>query len=288
MSIWRREVEVEETAAETGLRSRIFFLRLIFLVTVSGLMFRIFWLQQVQGPDFAALSNENRIARLLIDAPRGVIFDRNGTLLATNEPSFNVTITPAFLPGDETERLAVFERLSLLTSIPVTNTVAQTELIDAADPNLVRQYTQLAELYGAPVDETLDLSGLIPQLPDSIENVFETFSFQQYLPATVKAGVTITEAMLIEQESIYLPGVRVIPEPIRSYPTGELTSHIIGFMGPLPSERWLELGYQRDDRVGLAGLEVSLEPLLAGRKGERQIEVDWTGREVKKLGPLCW
>ncbi|MEM7802551.1 MAG: hypothetical protein AAF633_25380, partial [Chloroflexota bacterium] len=59
-------------------------------------------------------------------APRGVIFDRNGTLLATNEPSFNVTITPAFLPGDETERLAVFERLSILTCIPVTNTVAPT------------------------------------------------------------------------------------------------------------------------------------------------------------------
>ncbi|MEM9777198.1 MAG: penicillin-binding protein 2 [Chloroflexota bacterium] len=248
------------------------------------LLFRVFWLQQVRGDDLRAQSTDNRTARLLIDAPRGVIFDRDGNLLATNEPSFNVTITPAFLPTDEAERLAVFQRLSLLTGVPVTNTTQQQELVDAADPALVRQYTELARLYGAPIDETLDASGLIPQLPDSIQDVFDTFSFAQYLPATVRAGVTITEAYLIEQESLYLPGVRIIPEPIRRYPTGPLTAHLIGFMGPLPNEGWLDLGYERDDRVGLAGLEVSLEPLLAGQKGERQIVTDWTGREVQQLG----
>ncbi|MEM9778155.1 MAG: penicillin-binding transpeptidase domain-containing protein, partial [Chloroflexota bacterium] len=284
MSIWRRNEELEDTSADVAFRGRLFFLQLIILISLSMLLFRVFWLQQVRGDDLRAQSTDNRTARLLIDAPRGVIFDRDGNLLATNEPSFNVTITPAFLPTDEAERLAVFQRLSLLTGVPVTNTTQQQELVDAADPALVRQYTELARLYGAPIDETLDASGLIPQLPDSIQDVFDTFSFAQYLPATVRAGVTITEAYLIEQESLYLPGVRIIPEPVRRYPTGPLTAHLIGFMGPLPNEGWLDLGYERDDRVGLAGLEVSLEPLLAGQKGERQIVTDWTGREVQQLG----
>ncbi|MFK7801362.1 MAG: penicillin-binding protein 2 [Anaerolineae bacterium] len=284
MSIWRRNEELEDTSADVAYRGRLFFLQLIILISISLLLFRVFWLQQVRGDDLNLQSADNRTARLLIDAPRGVIFDRHGNLLATNEPSFNVTITPAFLPTDDAERLAVFQRLSLLTGVPVTNTVEQQALIDAADPAIVRQYTELARLYGAPVGDTLDASGIIPQLPSSIQDVYDTFSFAQYLPATVRAGVTITEAYLIEQESLYLPGVRIIPEPIRRYPTGELTSHLIGFMGPLPNERWLDLGYERDDRVGLSGLEVSLEPLLAGRKGERQIITDWTGREVQQLG----
>ncbi len=284
MSIWRRNEELEDTSADIAYRGRLFSLQLIVLISVSLLLFRVFWLQNVRGDDFVAQSNDNRTARLLINASRGVIFDKDGDLLATNEPSFNVTITPAFLPTDDAERLAVFQRLSLLTGVPVTNTVEQQELIDAADPALVRQYTELARLYGAPVDETLDASGLIPQLPSSIQDVYDTFSFAQYLPATVRSGVTITEAYIIEQESLYLPGVRIIPEPIRRYPTGELTSHLIGFMGPLPNEGWLDLGYERDDRVGLSGLEVSLEPLLAGRKGERQIVTDWTGREIQQLG----
>lgn len=285
MGFWdRQEREDRRQAADTAFQGRLYFFRIIIVVSISLLLYRVFWLQQIQGNQFIEQARENRTARLLLDAPRGVIFDRNGEPLAVNEPSFNVTITPAFLPSDEGERLAVFERLSLLTGVPVTNTLAQEQLIDAADPVLLEQYADLAELYGAQVDETLDNSGLIPQLPSSIQDVYETFSFAQYLPATIKSGITITEAYLIEQESVYLPGVRIIPEPIRRYPTGELTSHLIGFMGPLPSEAWLALGYQRDDRVGLAGLEVSLEPLLAGNKGERQIVTDWTGREIRQLG----
>ncbi len=284
MSIWRRNEELEDTSADVAYRGRLFFLQLVVLISLSLLLFRVFWLQSVRGDDLRAQSTDNRTARLLINAPRGVMFDKDGNPLAINEPSFNITITPAFLPSDDAERLAVFQRLSLLSGVPVTNTLEQQALIDAADPALVRQYTELARLYGAPLGETLDASGLIPQLPSSIQDVYDTFSFAQYLPATIRSGVTITEAYLIEQESLYLPGVRIIPEPIRRYPTGELTSHIIGFMGPLPNEGWLDLGYERDDRVGLSGLEVSLEPLLAGRKGERQIVTDWTGREVQQLG----
>lgn len=279
-----QQPEDDAVAADEALRGRLYFFRLLIVVVVSLLLYRVYWLQQVQGSEFVAQSQDNRTARLFIDPPRGVILDRNGVLLATNEPSFNVTITPAFLPRDEDERLAVFERLSILTGVPVTNTLAQEALYNAADPVLIETYTDLAQLYNAPVEETLDLSGLVPQLPQSIQDVYDTFSFAQYLPATVISGVPITVAQVVEQESVFLPGVRVIPEPIRRYPTGGLTAHIVGFMGPLPSEAWLDLGYQRDDRVGLSGLEVSLEPILAGSKGFRDIEQDWTGRETNQVG----
>ncbi|HFE66860.1 MAG TPA: penicillin-binding protein 2, partial [Chloroflexi bacterium] len=243
------------------------------------------WIQQNRGEELQAQAQENQLAILRSDADRGAIFDRNGNPLAVNIPSFNVTITPAFLPDDENELQAIYERLSFLTGVPVTNTVQQEALVAAANPELVETYSRLANIYNAPVEETLDNAGVVPQLPDSIEAIVQENSFAQYVPAVITSSIPFTQALTIEQESIYLPGVRVIPEPLRYYPTGEYTAPILGYMGPIPNEDWItELGYQRDDRVGWAGIESSMELELAGQKGERQIEQDWTGRELRQIG----
>ncbi|HEX6386390.1 MAG TPA: penicillin-binding protein 2 [Anaerolineae bacterium] len=284
---WKRVEDQEVEQEDTGIRGRLYFLRILILITFGLLLYRVYWLQQTRGPELQAQAQENRFAILRENAPRGVVFDRYGEPLAVNLPSFNVTITPAFLPRDENERRAVYQRLSLLTGVPVTNTVQQQALVQAANPELVSTYARLAEIYGAQVPETLDLAGVVPQLPDSIEGIVQERSFAQYVPAVITSSIPITLAYTIEQESIFLPGVRVLPEPLRYYPSGEYTAHIMGFMGPIPNENWLELpglNYERDDRVGWAGLESSMEIELAGIKGERQIEVDWTGRELRQIG----
>lgn len=283
---WERIEDLERVQEEDpGVRGRLAFLRVVVLIVLGLLLYRVWWLQQTQGPELQALATENQFAVLRTNPPRGVIFDRHGEPLAINEPSFNVTITPAFLPRDLDERQAVFERLSLLTGVPVTNTVQQRALVEAANPELVTTYSRLAQIYGAPVSETLDQAGIVPLLPDSIEGIYRENAFAQYIPAVITSRVPITLAYTIEQESIFLPGVRVIPTPLRYYPSGELTAHLLGYMGPIPNENWItRLGYQRNDRVGWAGLESSMELELAGKKGRRTIEQDWTGREVRQIG----
>ncbi|MAT99424.1 MAG: hypothetical protein CL608_19970 [Anaerolineaceae bacterium] len=284
---WDRVEDMEELEKEDfGLRGRLFFFRIAVVAVLGMLLYRVYWIQQTAGGELEALAQENQFAILRNDAPRGVIFDRDGDPLAINIPSFNVTITPTFLPDDENELQAIYERLSLLTGVPVTNTVEQQALVEAANPELVETYTRLAEIYGVSGQETLDQAGVVPQLPDSIAEIVRINAPLQYIPAVITSGIPITQAYTIEQESIFLPGVRVLPEPLRYYPTAEYTASIIGFMGPLPNENWLNLGlgYQRDDRVGWAGLESSMEIEMAGTKGERQIEVDWTGRELRQIG----
>ena len=282
---WERVEEIEREAEEDfGVRGRLFFLRIAIIFFLGLLVFRVFWIQKNKGEEMQLLAQENQLAILRSDADRGAIFDRNGNPLAVNLPSFNVTITPAFLPDDENELQAVYERLSFLTGVPVTNTVQQEALVAAANPELVETYSRLANAYNVPVEETLDNAGVVPQLPDSIAAIVQENSFAQYIPAVITSSIPFTQALTIEQESVYLPGVRVIPQPLRYYPTGEYTAPILGYMGPIPDERWLELGYQRDDRVGWAGIESSMELELAGQKGERQIEQDWTGRELRQIG----
>ncbi len=277
-----RDPEIQQIP---GIGARLMFMRVIVVVVLSLLVYRVYYLQQTAGPALQERATENQFAVLTTDAPRGVILDRHGEPLAINTPSFNVTITPAFLPDDEDTQRAIFERLALLTGVPVTNTVQQEALIASANPELVTTYSRLAEIYGASVEETLDEAGVVRQLADSIEGIVAEHSFAPYVPAVITTGVSISNAYRIEQESIFLPGVRVIPQALREYPSGEYTAHLIGYMGPVPNQNWIEvLGYERDDRVGWAGLESSMELEMKGDKGRRTIEQDWTGREVRQVG----
>lgn len=280
---WERPEDRTEPTEDSGLRGRLTFFRLIVLVVLGALLYRVVWLQQVRGAELQAQAEENQIARLTTNPPRGVIFDRNGQLLAENLPSFNVTLTEAFLPDNEAERLAIFERLSVLTGVPLTNTVQKQELIRQADPNLVGNYSWLAQLYNAPIAETLDETGVVPEMPNSILDLVETYDFAPNVPFVITSSIPISLAYMIEQESAYLPGVRVLEQPVRNYPSGIYTAHIVGYMGPIPDESYLDQ-YERDDRVGWSGLELFAEDFLAGTKGERMIEVDWRGRELRQIG----
>lgn len=62
----------------------------IFLIAFFGLFLRLFHLQVSQGSDWRALADSNRIKVKVIHAPRGVIYDRNGKILAQNEPGFRL------------------------------------------------------------------------------------------------------------------------------------------------------------------------------------------------------
>ena len=90
----------------------------VFYGLLAGLLAviigRLFDLQVRQYETYVSAAVENRITRVNDPAPRGVIYDRRGVLLARNLPSFIVTITPAFLPDNEAQVQAIVRRLAEL------------------------------------------------------------------------------------------------------------------------------------------------------------------------------
>jgi penicillin-binding protein 2 len=67
----------------------------VLIVCAIGLLFwRMFDLQVVQHEQYRTRSDENRIQIRPIAPPRGLIFDRNGELLADNRPVFSLSIVP--------------------------------------------------------------------------------------------------------------------------------------------------------------------------------------------------
>lgn len=95
----------------------------VILLAFGVLGFRLFVLQVLEGPEYRRLSENNCIRLQTIEAPRGVIYDRNGALLVDNRPAFHLQIVlKDARPVPET-----LARLSGYTGIPVSRFEAAIE-----------------------------------------------------------------------------------------------------------------------------------------------------------------
>ena len=90
--MFRDIIDRIKEAGEYILRSRLVSLIVIFILTSSILIGRLFYLQIVRGADY--LENYELQIRKTKEIPgtRGNIYDRNGNLLAYNELAYSVTI----------------------------------------------------------------------------------------------------------------------------------------------------------------------------------------------------
>lgn len=78
-------------SSNSSFRELFRFIPLLFLcLTFVLLVLRLFTLQVVRASYYSRLSDANRIRTILIPAPRGIIFDRNGNALVRNIPAFGI------------------------------------------------------------------------------------------------------------------------------------------------------------------------------------------------------
>ncbi len=88
----------------------------------------------------------------------------------------------------------------------------------------------------------------------------------------------------VKQKLAALPGVALRRRPIRWYPEGEHTAHVVGYVTRITAEQLKVLkpkGYTEDDFVGQTGVESWAEEILAGRRGGKLAVVTPKGEVVK-------
>ena len=262
---------------QQGVSARVLLFYALVAIVFGLFTMRMIHLQVVRGDELNTMADENRFRTVRTNAARGIIYDRTGEPLVQNIPSYNVTIIPAYVPGDRKEAIAMYERLSALIGVPVTTTIT---MEPSTDSKLLFQrpgqhdLSEPSPAYLVPV-ETKGIGEL----------VYLASTFQPYEPTLIKADIGRELAQQIEELRPWFPGVEIQVVPVREYPTGEMTSHLVGYMGPLPSDSYLDYGYVRADRVGYAGIEAVLESELSGTKGAREIEVDVAGKQIRTVGP---
>ena len=99
--------------------TRIFRLRAliaaaIVLVSMLLLVSRLFYLQVFQHDIYTTKADSNRITKEPIAPNRGLIFDRNGVLLADNQPTYSVNIVKELVEGDIDDTIATIGQLITL------------------------------------------------------------------------------------------------------------------------------------------------------------------------------
>ncbi|MBS0431324.1 MAG: penicillin-binding protein 2 [Proteobacteria bacterium] len=99
-------------ASRFGVRALIGFALIVLALAVLG--GRFWYLQVMRHDEFTTRSQANRVHLRHLPPPRGLIYDRNGVLLADNVPAFRLDVVPEQIKGMD----AMLARLS--TVVPLS------------------------------------------------------------------------------------------------------------------------------------------------------------------------
>jgi len=243
---------------------RIWSFYVVIALALLGAAYQLVRLQITGFDAYTVRAIDNRQQRLTLPAPRGVVYDRNGVLLAQNVPAISVLITPALLPEDSGRLAELYARLSELTGVPVS-----TPPLDAGNA-------------------TGNRIGDDSPSPGIQELVFLQETNAPYRPVVIAPDISREQALVLGAELRTMPGVQLEVRALRDYPTGALTAHVVGYMGPITEDQsdfYVNLGFDpARDRIGYAGIENRMQDVMAGRNGYKEVEVDVAGRELRTLG----
>jgi penicillin-binding protein 2 len=98
---------------------RVAVLGFLALTVFAVLFLRLWALQVLSGNKYLAQANNNRVRTLSIDAPRGLILDRNGHVLVRNTLGTSIQLWPVDMPKRATLRLHELQRLAGVTGVSV-------------------------------------------------------------------------------------------------------------------------------------------------------------------------
>lgn len=106
-----------------------------------------------------------------------------------------------------------------------------------------------------------------------------------FAPLEVRDNLTWPEVARVEVNLTDLPGIAIDVGELRSYPFGEATAHLVGYVGAVArSDQGADpLTTLPGFRVGKNGIEKTHDGRLRGAAGRAEVEVNVLGREVREL-----
>ncbi len=289
--MFRDIIDRIKEAIDYILQSRLVVLIVVFCLTSSVLVGRLFYLQIVKGEDY--LENYELQIRRTKDVPatRGNIFDRNGTLIAYNELAYSVTIEDTIPTGtDPDEKNEILNRvLDKVMSIVEANGDSVIDsfgiILDSAgqyqfaETNETLRLRFVADVYGEPYvddltkkereqsagdlmhvlakrygldDESHDASYILKMV--NMRYAMGLNSYQQYLTTTLASDVSNETAAAIMENQDTLTGVDITEDSLRRYPDGEYFASIIGYTGKISQEEYDNLDSDEKKRYSLSDI----------------------------------
>jgi penicillin-binding protein 2 len=138
------------------------------------------------------------------------------------------------------------------------------------------------------LDHTLqELSGII-DIQESDRKRFERLRRQRRrfdsIPIRVRLNEEEVARFSVNRHDF--PGVEIKAKLLRDYPLGEMTAHILGYVGRINQQELQVIdnsNYSGTSHIGKNGVEKTYEKQLHGQVGLQQVEVNALGRVIRVL-----
>ncbi len=195
------------------------------------------------------------------------------------------------LNGEQYQRRAEFNQLRIEPVIPSRGLIYDRNGVPVVEN--VPGFSAAVIAADVPRDRQLEIVGALermlgaPALETSLKIDAARASNDPFTPLIIKDGLSREDAFYLREQLGELAGVQILVQPVRHYTGGPEMSHILGYTGRIDEAEYGELkdaGYVNSDFLGKAGVEAEYEAYLRGSVGQKEIEKDAIGRELRTLG----
>lgn len=266
---------------------------LVYIVGIV-LIVQLFNLQIVNGKEYRETSNTRLSRETVIKAARGSIKDRTGNLLVTTKMGFNIELYKTKI-NTTTLNKTILNTIKILennndkyiNNLPIliepfkftiddeesqVNWKKENDIKEDATPE--QCFYELKEKYKIEQHNILEAYKIMVVRYEISRNGYSSIR-----PVTIAKDVSRESAVKLGEQSIYFPGISATNEPMVSYPSGSLASHILGYVGNITETELdgREDTYGINDVIGKVGIQYVFEEYLRGKDGIKQLDMSVDG-----------
>ena len=279
-----------------GIGDRFRYNLLTTLVYVIGiiLLIQLFNLQIIHGEEYRETSNSRLTRESTIRAARGSIKDRTGVDLVNAQAGYSVEIYSTKV-DDEGLNASIKKFIEILESnkdefvdnLPIEVEPYKFTMESEEEQKEWKKNNNIDENYNAEqvfnyLKDKYKISYNDVKTARKVMSVRYEISRNGY--STTKSviiakDISDTSAVQIREQNAELSGMYVITEPVVSYTSGNLASHVLGYVAPINEEEYATRKdrYRSDDIIGKDGIQYVLEDYLKGTDGVKQVDMTVDG-----------
>lgn len=261
---------------------------LIYIIGII-LIGQLFNLQIVNGESYREQSN-TRLSRVTsIEAARGSILDRSGNELAGIRIENSIEIFKTNIANEELNE-CILKLVNLLNEYEITYTDnfpiktnpfeytisgetlskwKTTYKIDeeASAEEAFNKFKKKYEITNEDIEEVRKII--------AIRYKITTTGYSATKSITIATDVNEEIVAQISERNSEFPGISISTDSIRTYNSGSLAAHVIGYTRTISEEEYKQKKdrYDMDDIIGKTGIEYLFEDYLKGKDGEKQVDM---------------
>ena len=258
------------------------------------LLVQLFNLQIVKGQEYREQSNTRLTRESVLKAARGNILDRTGNPIVSNSMGFRLDLYKTKV-DNQTLNDTILKIINILEKNgdkyadnlpikvqPFTFTSQDDEYVknwkkkNKIDENASAEdcFYILKKKYEIQSDDINEARKIMAIRYEISQNGYSSTKAVE-----ICSNLSRASSLELSEKNTDFAGIDIVTEPIISYTSGSLASHILGTVGKIKQEELngKEDTYTMNDIIGKTGIQYVFEDLLKGKNGIRQIDMDIEG-----------